>query len=95
MNKVLLVVLVILAGLQYRLWWGEGGLTANWQLQQAIAEQQALNERLAQRNRLLEAEVADLKQGMAAIEERARSELGMVRQDETYFLLVEPSPPHD
>ena len=61
-----------------------------WALKDSIQQQRQLNERLEHRNNLLEAEVDDLKQGMAAIEERARSELGMIREGETYYLLLEP-----
>ena len=89
--KVLVAILVVLLLLlQYRLWVGDGSLGEVWRLHQAIEAQQKENERLAERNRALEAEVKDLKQGLEAIEERARSELGMVREDETFYQVVEP-----
>ncbi|MDH2434576.1 cell division protein FtsB [Pokkaliibacter plantistimulans] len=90
MKRLVLVLLLLCAGLQYRLWWGEGSLPDLWALKDSIQQQRQLNERLEHRNNLLEAEVDDLKQGMAAIEERARSELGMIREGETYYLLLEP-----
>lgn len=83
------LLMVALLGLQYRLWFGEGNLLSVWSLQQAIAQQEAENARLSTRNRKLEAEVRDLKQGVSALEERARSELGMVREGETFLQIVE------
>jgi cell division protein FtsB len=79
----------LLAGLQYRLWIGEGSLAQVSRLQQQIAEQQGENERLLERNRILEAEVMELKRGMETVEERARQELGMLKEGETLYLLTE------
>ena len=88
--RILSIILVgLLTLLQYDLWVGEGSLTAASQLEQAIAAQQAENTRLAERNDALSAEVADLKSGHAAIEERARSELGMIKKDETFVQVVD------
>ncbi len=88
--KWLLVLLgVLLLGLQYRLWFGDGNLPSVWALQSSIAEQQASNQLLIDRNAALRAEVDDLKLGTSAMEERARSELGMVKRGETFFLLPE------
>lgn len=88
--RILSIILVgLLTLLQYDLWVGEGSLAAAWQLEQAIAEQEAENARLAERNEALTAEVTDLKSGSAAIEERARSELGMIRKDETFVQIVD------
>ena len=93
MNKepywVLIVLLVILIGLQYRLWIGDGGIAQGVQLKQQIAEQKAENERLFERNRVMDAEVMELKRGMETVEERARYELGMVKEGETLYLLTE------
>lgn len=89
--KLLLTLLVILLlTLQYRLWVGDGSLAEVWQLRREIAAQEAENRRLLERNRVLEAEVQDLKKGVKAIEERARSELGMIRKNETFYQIVEP-----
>jgi cell division protein FtsB len=82
----------LLVGLQYRLWFGEANLRQVWQLERQIVQQQRENQQLAERNRRLEAEVQDLKRGMAALEERARSEMGMVRKGETFFQLIAPEP---
>lgn len=88
--RALIVVLVLMfAALQYRLWFGEGNLPSVWALESSMEEQQKQNDKLASRNQALVAEVDDLRSGLAAIEERARSELGMVREGETFFLLPE------
>ncbi|MFI8747937.1 cell division protein FtsB [Pseudomonas sp. NPDC077186] len=84
-----IVLILLLAGLQYRLWIGEGSLAQVSRLQQQIAEQQGENERLLERNRILEAEVMELKRGMETVEERARQELGMLKEGETLYLLTE------
>lgn len=88
--KVAAVILAaLLALLQYRLWVGEGSLAEVSHLKQAIKAQEQENKVLEERNRALDGEVSDLKQGLDAIEERARSELGMIRKDETFFQIVE------
>jgi cell division protein FtsB len=86
----LFVVLILaLAGLQYRLWVGDGSLAQVRDLQKQIADQQGENERLLERNRILEAEVAELKKGTETVEERARHELGMVKDKETLYQLAQ------
>lgn len=87
---LLALLLLVLAGLQYKLWWGEGGLGEARALQQRVSEQRTENARLQQRNDALEAEVEDLKSGEAAVEDRARSELGMIKPGETFYRVVEP-----
>jgi cell division protein FtsB len=82
------VLILILFGLQYRLWVGEGSLAEVSALRQQLAGQGAELHNLRERNATLRAEVEDLKKGLAAIEARARSELGLIRQDETYFQLL-------
>jgi cell division protein FtsB len=71
------------------LWFGEGSLATVWRLQQNIEEQKKDNKKIAQRNQSLLAEVKDLKKGDAAIEERARNELGMIKKGETYIQVVD------
>lgn len=91
--KIAAYVLVgFLLLLQYPLWLGDGGALAVWRLKGDIAAQQEENARLTERNLVLEAEVNDLKQGLAAIEERARSELGMVKPGETFYQVIDPKP---
>ena len=82
----------VLMLIQYPLWLGKGGWLRVWDVDQQIQAQRDSNTRLKVRNTALDAEVRDLKQGFEAIEERARSELGMIRQDEIFFqLLDDPS----
>ena len=92
--RILLVVLVaLLLLLNAQLWLFEDrGMPQVRQLQAEMAEQQEENARLAERNDSLKAEVKSLREGMEAIEERARVELGMIRKDETFFRILAPSP---
>ena len=83
----LLVVLFVL--LQYKLWMGDGSLAEVWDLYRQTELQKQENQRLQERNQALEAEVEDLKQGLDSIEERAREELGMIRDDETFYHIIE------
>lgn len=85
-----MVLLVVLVGfLQYRLWVGEGSLAEVHSLQREIAAQEAELERLSARNRELQAEVDDLRNGVDALEERARGELGMIKPGETFLQVIE------
>jgi cell division protein FtsB len=86
---VFFVLIALLAGLQYRLWLGDGSLAQVTQLKQQIADQQGENQQLKERNRILEAEVLELKSGMETVEERARHELGMLKEGETLYQLAE------
>ena len=86
--KVLSLVLVALIALiQYPLWLGKGSWFRVWEVDQQIKSQREKNAKLQTRNNILDAEVRDLKQGLDAIEERARSELGMIKRDEIFFQL--------
>lgn len=89
-----LLLIVLIVALQYRLWHGEGSWTSEQALQQQVVDQQTENARLKQRNAALAAEVEDLKHGQAAVEERARTELGMVKPGETFYRVVEPADPN-
>lgn len=88
-------LLLALIALQYRLWVGDGSLAEVSVLKRQLAEQEAEMQRLKDRNATLRAEVEDLRKGQEAIEARARSELGMVREGETFFQLVEPESDRD
>ena len=88
-NWVFLILLLLLAGLQYRLWVGNGSLAQVTDLTQQIADQRAENEILLERNRVLDAEVLELKKGMETVEERARHELGMIKEGETLYQLAQ------
>lgn len=85
-----LALLLLLGALQAKLWLGDGGWRDAKALQRTVDEQRAENARLQQRNDALSAEVEDLKSGETAVEERARSELGMVKPGETFYRVVEP-----
>lgn len=89
MKIVVAVLLVILVGLQYRLWVGEGSMAHRVELQREIAQQQGVNDALHERNRVLALEVNALKSGLDAVEERAREQMGMIKEGETFFMIVE------
>jgi len=82
------ILLVALALLQHKLWFGQGGLLQIWDQAQAMEAQIQENKRLEERNATLQAEVADLKSGLEAVEERARSEMGMVKNGETFYQII-------
>ena len=86
---VLSVLGMMLLGLQARLWFGEGSLRHVHSLENQVAELQRENAVLRERNELMDAEVRDLKQGLDAIEEIARKDLGMIRKGETFFIVTE------
>ena len=88
-----LALAILLFGLQVKLWLGNGGWPQAQALQDTVSEQRAENARLQQRNDALSAEVEDLKSGEIAVEERARSELGMIKPGETFYRVVEPHLP--
>ena len=89
----LTVGLIALAGLlQYPLWMGKGGWLKVWEYDRLVQQQKEVTQSLEIRNAGLDAEVRDLKQGFEAIEERARFELGMIRQNETFVPIPEKSP---
>jgi cell division protein FtsB len=83
-------LLVVVVLLQYRTWMSDNGVRELERLESAVAVQRTENEQLAERNRQLAAEVRDLKNGMAALEERARSDLGMIASNETFYQVVPP-----
>jgi cell division protein FtsB len=87
-NPVVIILVALFVVLQYQLWVGDGSLSEVAQLRAEIHEQQVAIGELEERNRLLEAELQDLRVGLDAIEERARSELGMIRQGETFYQIV-------
>ncbi len=88
--KILIAVLLLLfAGLLYRLLFGDGSVQEVWRLHQKAEQQKQEIESLRSRNKALEAEVVDLKKGLEAIEERARSELGMIRDGEVFYQFID------
>jgi len=89
MRSVTLILVILLLLLQYPLWLGKGSWLKVWDLHRQVEAQQQVNQQTQTRNAVLDAEVRDLKQGTAAIEERARSELGMIKRDEVFFQVLE------
>lgn len=93
MRWVAAILLAVLVWLQYRLWVGEGSLAEVTALRREIKAQEAEIDKLRERNRRLLAEVEDLRQGLDALEERARSELGMIKEGELFLQVIESAPP--
>ena len=93
MRLLTLTLALLIAALQYPLWLGKGSWLKAWEVDQDLSKQTIENTHLKARNASLDAEVRDLKTGYEAIEERARTELGMLKQDEIFFqVLEEPKP---
>lgn len=82
------LLLIVFSLLQYRLWFGKNSVPDYLALQEEVTRQQLANEKLQQRNKLLYADTDDLKLGTEAIEERARNELGMIKENETFFRVI-------
>lgn len=93
MRTLTLVLLLVLAAIQYPLWLGKGGWMRVWEMERQLAAQQEHLGDLRTRNTALDAEVRDLKSGTDAIEERARFELGMIKEHEMFVQLVDAPPP--
>ena len=89
-----LLLLIIFASLQYRLWFGKNSVPDYLALKDDVARQELANNKLKQRNKLLYADTDDLKLGLEAIEERARNELGMIKENETFFRIIPSKAQH-
>lgn len=85
MRWVTLTLAVLIMVLQYSLWFGRGGWFRVWELRSQVEAQKQANQKAAERNAVMDAEVRDLKQGTSALEERARNDLGMVKNGEVFF----------
>src|SRR5512139_2500938 len=88
MRGVTLILLALIVLLQYPLWFGKGGWFKVWDISHQLDEQKKANQQVQLRNAILDAEVRDLKQGTDAVEEHARTELGMVKPGEVFFQVV-------
>jgi cell division protein FtsB len=93
MKALSVVLAALVVALQYPLWVGKGSWLRVWELDRGLVQQREQNAKLRARNDAMDAEVRDLKQGLEAVEERARLELGMIRKDEIFFQVVTPSAP--
>ena len=89
MRWLFAVLLALLAILQYRLWFADGSLAEQHRLEKQVEEQTLVNAQLRERNAVLEREVLELQSGNEGVEQRAREELGLVREGETFFQLVD------
>ena len=87
-KTIILVLAVLFAVLQYQLWFGAGGVMSLRSLDQSIANQIVVNNKLAERNRAVAADINDLQHGQQATEERARMQLGMIKQGEVYYQIT-------
>lgn len=92
MRALAVTLTVLIIAVQYPLWFGKGGWLRVRQLNQQLEAQRERNDTLALRNAALNAEVVDLKTGLDAIEERARTELGMIKPNEIFFQVLDPKP---
>ena len=90
MRTLIIILIGVLLYLQYNLWFGKGGIRDVQNMQTQVEKQQREIVELKERNESLAAEVLDLKEGLEAIEERARSEMGMIKEDETFYQVIEP-----
>jgi cell division protein FtsB len=88
MRLVTTVLFVFILMLQYRLWFGKNSVPDYLSLKEEVTRQESVNDKLKQRNKLLYADTDDLKLGVEAIEERARNELGMIKEGETFFRII-------
>lgn len=91
MKWLLGVLIILLVVLQYRLWIGEGSLAHAHRLENDIKLQKAENDRMQERNRIMDVEVEELKTGLDTIEERARNDIGLIKKDETFFMIMDES----
>lgn len=85
---ILLVLILLLCGLQYRLWFGKNSIADYREMKIQVEELAQQNANLRQRNGLLEADINDLKLGLESMEERARNELGMIKEGETFYRIL-------
>ncbi len=92
MKWMIALLLIVITALQYRLWVGEGSLADVARLEREIHRQQAENDQLRERNRVLAVEVDNLKNGLDSIEERARNDIGMIKKGETFFMVLKDTP---
>ena len=85
MKTIILILILALVGLQYKLWYGDGSIPQWIKLQNKVEAQEKINEKLVARNKVVEADIAELKSGNQSLEEQARYELGMIKKGEEYY----------
>ncbi|MDH5425468.1 MAG: cell division protein FtsB [Gammaproteobacteria bacterium] len=91
MKIIITILVVLLLYFQFKLWVGDGGIPDVMHVQNEVDNAKIEEKKLQERNKALAAEVHDLKQGLEAIEERARNELGMIKKDETFYQIIKPA----
>lgn len=89
MRSIILILVLALIGLQYKLWFGDGGIYQGRSLEKKITVQEGENDKLTNRNLAIDADILELKSGEQALEEQARFELGMVKKDEAYYQFID------
>ena len=89
MRWLLIILVVLLLGLQTRLWFGEGSIAHKEELDTQLQKQQAKNQQLLERNKRIAEEVKSLKTNLGSIEEKARKDLGMIKQGEAFYLVID------
>lgn len=95
MRVLTLILLALLGALQYHLWWGKNGLAEYHETRENVSRQLTGNEQLRSRNALLYREIEDLNEGLAAVEELARNDLGMIKEGETFYRFLQPTSAQD
>lgn len=93
MKWIIAVLIFIILGLQYRLWFGEGSVEQIVQLQREIEQQKVDNAALEERNRALMAQIKELKEGTESIEAKARTDMGMIKEGETFYFIADETHP--
>lgn len=89
MKWLFAILIILFIVLQNKIWIADGGMSDVYRIGKEVEQQKRKNIKMKERNQALEAEVRDLKQGLEAVEERARSELGMIKEDEIFYQVVE------
>ena len=92
MRVITIILLIFVLLLQYRLWFGKNSVPDYYALKQEVERQQLDNEKLERRNKIIYADIDDLKSGVEATEERARNELGLIKEGETFFRIIPADP---
>ena len=89
MKWIVAILILVILGLQYRLWFGEGSVEQIVQLQREMEKQKAENADLQERNRVLMAQIRELKEGTESIEAKARTDMGMIKEGETFYFITD------
>lgn len=94
MKIIMITTAALLTFLQYKLWFVEDGLPVIWQMKKATESQEIQNQRLEQRNQILQTAISELKEGQQSVESHARQDLGMIKEGETFYQVVNTAKDH-